>query len=107
LARQGVTEEMYAHVAEAAERDEYSEQEKVAVEYAERFALDHLSIDDAFFERLHEHFDAPAILDLTICVADYLAFGRLTQVLKLDQECTVNPSVDSPVTRPGRPSEAR
>ncbi len=91
MARQGVTEEMYAHVAEYRRREEYSEREKLAIEYAERFALEHLAIDDAFFMRLREHFDAAEILDLTICIADYLAFGRLTQVLKLDQECTLNP----------------
>jgi alkylhydroperoxidase family enzyme len=91
LAREGVTEEMYAHVAEYREREDYSEREKLAIEYAERFALEHLAIDDAFFTRLREHFADAEILDLTICVADYLAFGRLTQVLKLDQECSIDP----------------
>jgi alkylhydroperoxidase family enzyme len=85
---------MYAHVAEYHERDDYSEREKLAIEYAERFALDHLAIDDAFFERLREHFHDPEILDLTICIADYLAFGRLTQVLKLDQECSLTPQLE-------------
>jgi alkylhydroperoxidase family enzyme len=88
LAEQGVTEDMYAHVAEHRDHDEYSAEERVAIEYAERFALDHLEIDDAFFERLHEHFDDADILDLTICIADFLAFGRLTEVLRLDQECS-------------------
>jgi alkylhydroperoxidase family enzyme len=91
LAREGVTEEMYGHVAEYREREDYSEREKLAIEYAERFALEHLAIDDAFFTRLREHFADAEILDLTICVADYLAFGRLTQVLKLDQECSIDP----------------
>lgn len=91
MAREGVTEEMYAHVAEYREREDYSEREKLAIEYAERFALEHLAIDDAFFTRLREHFADAEILDLTICVADYLAFGRLTQVLKLDQECSIDP----------------
>jgi alkylhydroperoxidase family enzyme len=91
LAREGVTEEMYAHVAEYRGREDYSEREKLAIEYAERFALEHLAIDDAFFTRLREHLDDAEILDLTICVADYLAFGRLTQVLKLDQECSIDP----------------
>jgi alkylhydroperoxidase family enzyme len=89
LAEQGVTEDMYAHVAEHRDHEEYSEAECAAIEYAERFALDHLEIDDAFFERLHEHFDDAAILDLTICIADFLAFGRLTEVLRLDQECSL------------------
>ena len=92
MAREGVTEEMYAHVAEYREREDYSEREKLAIEYAERFALEHLAIDDAFFTRLREHFADAEILDLTICVADYLAFGRLTQVLKLDQECSIDPA---------------
>jgi alkylhydroperoxidase family enzyme len=91
LAEQGVTEDMYAHVADH-EHPGYSEAERLAVEYAERFALDHLNLDDAFFERLHEHFSDAEILDLTICIADFLGFGRVTQVLKLDQECSLDPS---------------
>jgi alkylhydroperoxidase family enzyme len=89
LAEQGVTEDMYAHVAEHRDHDEYSDGERVAIEYAERFALDHLAIDDEFFARLHEHFSDADILDLTICIADFLAFGRLTEVLRLDQECSL------------------
>ena len=91
MAEQGVTEDMYAHVAEH-DHPGYSEAERLAVEYAERFALDHLNLDDAFFERLHEHFSDAEILDLTICTADFLGFGRVTQVLKLDQECSLDPS---------------
>jgi alkylhydroperoxidase family enzyme len=91
LAQQGVTEDMYTHVADYRDKGEYSEREKLAIEYAERFALDHLAIDDAFFERLRAHFGADEILDLSICIGNFLAFGRLTQVLKLDQECALDP----------------
>ena len=83
----GVTEELYAHVADHREHAEYSEAERVAIEYAERFALDHLSIDDEFMARLRAQFSDADVLDLTICIADFLAFGRLTQVLKLDVQC--------------------
>jgi alkylhydroperoxidase family enzyme len=86
LAEQGVTERLYAHVAEHG-HPEYSEAEQVAIEYAERFALDHLSIDGVFFERLKQHFSDAAILDLTICIGNFIAFGRLTQVLQLDVSC--------------------
>ena len=89
MAEQGVTEELYAHVAEH-DHPEYSAAEQVAIEYAERFALDHLSIDEAFFDRLHAHFSDADILDLTICIADFMGFGRLTQVLQLDVSCEVN-----------------
>lgn len=87
MREQGVTEDLYAHVAEHREHPEYSEAERVAIEYAERFALDHLAIDDAFFERLRAQFSDADVLDLTICIADFLGFGRLTQVLKLDVAC--------------------
>ena len=89
MAEQGVTEDMYSHVAEHRDHPEYSDAERVAIEYAERFALAHLEIDDEFFVRLREHFSDADILDLTICIADFLAFGRLTEVLRLDQECSL------------------
>jgi len=89
LAEQGVTEDMYAHVAEHRDHPEYSDAERIAIEYAERFALAHLELDDEFFVRLRERFSDADILDLTICIADFLAFGRLTEVLRLDQECSL------------------
>ena len=79
---------MYAHVAEHRDHPEYSDGERMAIEYAERFALDHLALDDEFFERLHEHFSDADILDLTICIADFLAFGRLTGCSKGTQSCS-------------------
>ena len=88
MAEQGVTESLYAHVSEHG-HPEYSEQERLAIEYAEKFALDHLSIDDAFWARLREQFTDAEILDLTICTGNWLAFGRLTQVLHLDVVCDV------------------
>lgn len=88
LAEQGVDEELYAHV-EDPEAGDYSEAERLAIEYAERYALDHLSLDDAFFDRMREHFTDAEILDLTICIGNWLAFGRLNQVLQLDVICDV------------------
>ena len=90
LAEQGVTEELYEHVDDP-DAGDYSEQERLAIEFAERFALDHRSLDDAFFVRLREHFTDPEILDLTICVGNWLAFGRLTMVLDLDEACATRP----------------
>lgn len=84
--REGVTEEVYAHVSAYRDRADYSEREKLAIEYAERFALEHLSLDDAFFARLRARFTDEELLDLSICVATFLALGRLTKVLRLDQE---------------------
>ncbi len=83
-----MNEELYAHVAEHG-HPEYSAQEQVAIEYAERFALDHLGIDDEFWARLRGQFTDPEVLDLSICIGNWLAFGRLTQVLHLDVICEI------------------
>lgn len=86
----GVSEDFYAHVADFRRHPElYSRAEQLAMEYAERFAEDHLNIDDAFFTALREEFDDEMIAALTISVAYFLAFGRLTQVLRLDQVCAL------------------
>jgi alkylhydroperoxidase family enzyme len=48
----GVDEGFYADVARWATTDALSEREKLAAEFAQRFALDHLAMDDAFWSRL-------------------------------------------------------
>src|ERR1700679_358250 len=52
---QGLTEDFYAQVGEEGDID-LSQQERLAIEFAERFATDHLSIDDAFVEQLRSVF---------------------------------------------------
>ena len=88
--RQGVTEEMYAHVAEYRDRDDYTKREKLAIEYAERFALDHRNIDDELFARLREHYDDDEILDLSICLVAFMGLGRVPSVLRIDPSCSVD-----------------
>ena len=58
--------------------------------YAERFANDHASIDDAFFGRLRNVFGDEEILDLTLCVAVFLGLGRSLTVLGVDQSCAID-----------------
>jgi alkylhydroperoxidase family enzyme len=84
LAQQGVTPDLYEHVAEYRERDGYTEREKLAIEYAERFVLDHLGMDDEFWVRLRAVFADDEILDLAICTSTFLALGRLLQVLRIE-----------------------
>jgi alkylhydroperoxidase family enzyme len=88
--RQGVTEEMYAHVAEYRDRDDYTKREKLAIEYAERFALDHRNVDDELFARLREHYDDDEILDLSICLVAFMGLGRVLSVLRIDPSCSVD-----------------
>ena len=89
FADRGVDEELYAHVHEWSTWTGYAERERLAVEYAERFALDHESIDADFFRRLRTVFTDDEIVDLGISVGSWLAYGRLTRVLGLDRACDV------------------
>jgi alkylhydroperoxidase family enzyme len=83
-----VSEEEYAHVTEWQTYPGYSDRERCAIEYAERFVLDHHAIDDAFFARLHASgFSDAEILDLTVCVGGWLALGRTLHVLGIDDSC--------------------
>lgn len=87
--RAGIGEAFYADILEWRTSAEYSPAERVAIEYAERFALDHTGIEAELFERLHAHFTDAEILDLTFCIARFLGFGRMTEVLGVDVSCPV------------------
>jgi AhpD family alkylhydroperoxidase len=81
----GVTEEMYQALDDWRTSPEYTERQRLAIEYAERFALDHQRIDDDFFSRLRGHFADDEILDLTLCLAVYLGLGRTLEVLQITE----------------------
>ena len=84
MAQQGVTEELYAHVASYRDHPQYSDQERLAIEFAERFAVDHTTMDDEFFARMRGPFTDAEILDLCICVSAFLGLGRILRVLGID-----------------------
>ena len=82
---EGMTEEFYGHIGEPGDSGRFNQQEKLAIEFAERFATDHMSIDDAFVQRLRESFSDPEILDLTICLSAFLGLGRTLRVLGITE----------------------
>lgn len=81
---EGVGEELYCNVGSDNDA-ELSEQERLAVEYAERFAIDHTSIDDQFIERLRTSFSDAEIFDLTICLSAFLGLGRTLRALGITE----------------------
>jgi alkylhydroperoxidase family enzyme len=66
-----------------------SERESLASEFAERFATDHLEMDDAFWERLHASYSDDELVELGLCVGSWLAFGRLNRVFDVDGACRI------------------
>jgi alkylhydroperoxidase family enzyme len=65
----------------------FDERTRLAAEYAERYVLDHHGIDEAFWGRMTAHYDQQEIVELSMCIGSWLAFGRLNHVLGLDTQC--------------------
>jgi AhpD family alkylhydroperoxidase len=86
----GVTEEHYEHLADYRTWPGYTVRQRLAIEYAERFASDHRAIDDNFFVALRAAFADDEILDLTLCCAVYLGLGRTLEVLGINDNCAID-----------------
>ena len=77
----GADETFYAAVADWRHGTALSERERLAAEFAQRFALDHLAMDDDLWSRLHVAFDDTELADLVICCSMFLGLGRALAVV--------------------------
>jgi alkylhydroperoxidase family enzyme len=72
---------------------DFTERERLALEFAERMAVDHHNIGDDFFAELATEFNEPEILELGMLIGQYIGFGRLLQVLDLTpRSCPAEPA---------------
>ncbi|OBI59051.1 carboxymuconolactone decarboxylase [Mycolicibacterium fortuitum] len=87
----GVDEDLYDHAAEWRSWPGYSAQERIAAEFAERFASDHTGLrdDEDFWERAGEQFDAELLTDLALSCAMWLGMGRMLRTLDIGQTCKI------------------
>jgi len=67
----------------------FDERTRLAAEYAERYALDHHGIDDEFWKRMGEFYSQREIVELSMSIGSWLAFGRLNHVLGIDTVCVL------------------
>jgi alkylhydroperoxidase family enzyme len=82
----GLNEDKISHLGNFRTDPGFSEQERVALEFAEKMALDHTSAaDDDFFRRLRAQFTDPQIVELGMAIGQYIGFGRLLMVLDLER----------------------
>jgi alkylhydroperoxidase family enzyme len=80
-AAHAVDEGFYAQVAEWATTEALTERERLAAEFAQRFALDHQGMDDELWDRLHGAFAEDELADLVICCGMFLGLGRTLAVV--------------------------
>jgi alkylhydroperoxidase family enzyme len=85
----GLTEDKIAQLD--AETNDYSDRERLALDYAEKLAVQHHEIDDEFFVALKTQFNDAEILELGMMIGQYIGFGRLLKVLDLEpRSCPVD-----------------
>jgi len=84
-----VDESLYDEVADWRDAASLSDRERLAAEYAERFAADHLSLDtdEAFWSTMKAAYTDEEIIELSMCIGSWIAFGRLNHVLGIDAAC--------------------
>ncbi len=82
----GLTEELVCSLESAPEAENLSDAEKAAIDYAEKFATNHLSIDDGVYDNLRKHFTEAQIVELGMTVAFFVGFGRLAASWAMTEE---------------------
>lgn len=87
--REGLDDSVLTRVTEWNDDTVFSPLEQRAIDYAERFCMAPSTIDDELTEALRDELGDDGLLDLTVCIAKYLATGRLISVLDLDQACEI------------------
>jgi alkylhydroperoxidase family enzyme len=86
-----VDEALYGQVEHWSGADGLSPRERLSAEYAERFAVDHLGLDDDedFWVRMRSAYTDAELIELSMCIGSWIAFGRLNHVLGIDAACVL------------------
>ncbi|MEM1052578.1 MAG: carboxymuconolactone decarboxylase family protein [Pseudomonadota bacterium] len=82
----GVTEGLVCSLERPQEAKELTDAEKAAIRFGELMATDHLSIDDAMYDELRQHFSTEQIVELGMTCAFFVGFGRLAATWQMTEE---------------------
>lgn len=82
-------EELYNSVQRYHDFPGFTTRERLAAEYAERFAVDHTSVDDDLWNRLREQYSDAELLELTVTIGFCVGLGRAFQVLDVARDFDV------------------
>lgn len=84
---EGMTEELVAEIG--GERTCMTDPERVAVDFAQKFATDHLSITEDDKAELREHFDPEQVVELVL-LSVFCLVGRFSMIAGLqEQSCPI------------------
>lgn len=82
-------EDLYNSVQHYHDNTDFTPRERLAAEYAERFAIDHTSVDDDLWNRLRELYSDSELLELTVTIGFCVGLGRAFQVLDVARDFDV------------------
>lgn len=87
----GVDEELYEHALQWRTWPGFSDQERLAAEFAHRFGTEHTKLrdDEDFWQRCRKHFSDELITDLTLSCAMWVGMGRTLRTLDIGQACRI------------------
>jgi 4-carboxymuconolactone decarboxylase len=87
----GVDEDLYSHALQWRTWQGFTEQERLAAEFAHRFATEHTALrdDDAFWQRCRVHFTDELLADLALSCAMWVGMGRMLRTLDIGQTCKI------------------
>ena len=77
----GIDDAFYGAVTDWRTSEVLTDRERLAAEFAQRFALDHLTMDDEFFDRMRTAYTDDELADLVICCGMWLGMGRAMAVV--------------------------
>jgi alkylhydroperoxidase family enzyme len=78
---ESIDDSFYAEVTNWRSSAALTERERLAAEFAQRFALDHQAMDDDLWARLRAEYSDAELADLTICCGTFLGLGRMLAVM--------------------------
>ena len=81
-----VSEDLVCSLEKPQEAEGLTPDERAALDFADRFATDHLSITDERFANLREHFNEAQTMELMLHLALYVGMGRLAATLDMTEE---------------------
>ena len=92
----GLTEDAVCSLEQPAEAPDLTDAERAALRFADLFATNHLSIDDAVYDGLREHFTEDQIVALGLHCALCVGLGRLAATWHVVEELPEEFRDDSP-----------
>ena len=77
----GADEDFYAELSRWRTSAALTDRERLAAEFAERFAIDHPAMGDELWERMRSAFADDELADLAMCCGMFLGLGRTLAVI--------------------------